>query len=89
MKQAEEAKRQSHDSARRILEDYGPLKHEVDLMRTELLGLEKLPEFATDEKEKLGTLGYVDQAHLYNSVIETSISAAFSKPTIIKFIGKL
>ena len=60
MKQAEEAKRQSHDSARRILEDYGPLKHEVDLMRTELLGLEKLPEFATDEKEKLGTLGYVD-----------------------------
>ena len=57
MKQAEEAKRQSHDSARRILEDYVPLKHDVDLMRTELLGLEKLPELPTEERERLSTIG--------------------------------
>ena len=57
MKQPEEAKRQSHESARRILEDYGPLKHDVDLMRTELLGLEKLPEIQQDERERLGAAG--------------------------------
>ena len=45
IKQAEESKRSAVDSARRIVEDYRPLKHEVDLMRTELLGLEKLPDF--------------------------------------------
>ena len=57
MKQAEEAKRSAIDSARRAFEDYQPLKHEVDLMRTELLGLEKLPELPEDEKEKLGGIG--------------------------------
>jgi hypothetical protein len=58
MKQAEEAKRTAIESARRAFEDYQPLKHEVDLMRTELLGLEKLPELPEEEKEKLGGLGY-------------------------------
>ena len=57
MKQAEEAKRQSHESARRILDDYGPLKHDVDLMRTELLGLEKLPEIQQEDRERLGSFG--------------------------------
>ncbi len=57
MKQAEEAKRQSHETARRILEDYVPLKHDVDLMRTELLGLEKLPDLPQEEKERLGAVG--------------------------------
>ena len=59
MKQAEEAKRSAIDSARRAFEDYQPLKHEVDLMRTELLGLEKLPELPEEEKEKLGGIGWV------------------------------
>ena len=30
-------------------------------MRTELLGLEKLPELANDEKERLGSLGILDK----------------------------
>jgi hypothetical protein len=59
MKQAEEAKRSAIESARRAFEDYTPLKHDVDLMRTELLGLEKLPELPEEEKEKLGGLGLV------------------------------
>ena len=61
MKQAEESKRTTIDNARRIVEDYRPLKHEVDLMRTELLGLEKLPELANEEKDKLTTLGILEK----------------------------
>jgi len=57
IKQAEESKRNTIDSARRLAEDYRPLKHEVDLMRTELLGLEKLPELPNEEKEKMSALG--------------------------------
>ena len=57
MKQAEEAKRLSGHSARRILEDYTPLKHNVNLMRTELLGLEKLPELPQEDRDRLGSIG--------------------------------
>ena len=57
MEQAEGAKRQSHDSARRILDEYGPLKHDIDLMRTDLLGLEKLPELPKEEREKMSSIG--------------------------------
>lgn len=34
MKQAEEAKRSAIESARRAFEEYQPIKHDVDLMRT-------------------------------------------------------
>merc|ERR1712111_272331 len=61
IKQAEESKRIAMDSARRLVEDYRPLKHEVDLMRTELLGLEKLPELANEEKERLTGLGILEK----------------------------
>merc|ERR1712062_920634 len=61
IKQAEESKRTAMDSARRLVEDYRPLKHEVDLMRTELLGLEKLPELANEEKERLSTIGILEK----------------------------
>ncbi len=60
-KQAEESKRNTLDSARRLAEDYRPLKHEVDLMRTELLGLEKLPELANEEKDRLSALGILEK----------------------------
>ena len=59
MKQAEEAKRAAAENARRIIDDYAPLKHDVDLMRTELLGLEKLPDLPQTDKERLGAAGYV------------------------------
>ena len=61
MKQAEEAKRQSVDSARRIIDDYAPLKHEVDLMRVELLGLEKLPDISAEERDKMGAMGLLEK----------------------------
>ena len=61
MKQAEEAKRQAADSARRILDDYGPLKQEVDLMRVELLGLDKLPDVSAEERDKMGAMGLLDR----------------------------
>ena len=57
MKQADEAKRNAQESARRLLEEYRPLKHDVDLMRTELLGLEKLPELPQGDKERMGSIG--------------------------------
>lgn len=61
IKQAEEAKRNSQESARRMLDDYRPLKHEVDLMRTELLGLDRLPDLPDEEKEKLSGLGILEK----------------------------
>lgn len=61
MKQAEESKRSAGENARRIIEDYAPLKHDVDLMRTELLGLEKLPELSPADKERLGAAGLLDK----------------------------
>jgi len=61
IKQAEESKRNTMDSARRLAEDYRPLKQEVDLMRTELLGLERLPELPNEEKEKLTSLGILEK----------------------------
>jgi len=57
------------DSARRLVDDYRPLKHEVDLMRTELLGLEKLPELANEEKERLTGLGILEKP---KSILETA-----------------
>ena len=59
MKQAEEAKRNAQSSARALLDEYRPLKHDVDLMRTELLGIEKLPDLPQSDKERMGSIGYV------------------------------
>ena len=61
IKQAEESKRSAIENARRLVDDYRPLKHEVDLMRTELLGLEKLPELANEEKERLTAVGILEK----------------------------
>jgi len=57
IKQAEESKRNAMDSARRLFDDYRPLKHDVDLMRTELLGLDKLPELPNEDKDKMAAIG--------------------------------
>ncbi len=61
LKQAEESKRGALESARRVIEDYRPLKHEVDLMRTELLGLEKLPDLPNEDKERLSNIGILEK----------------------------
>ncbi|CAB3367375.1 Hypothetical predicted protein [Cloeon dipterum] len=44
MKQAEEAHVKALDTAKRLHEEYLPLKLEIDRMRHECLGLERLPE---------------------------------------------
>jgi len=61
MKQAEEAKRNAQSSARALLDEYRPLKHDVDLMRTELLGIEKLPDLPQSDKERMGSIGLLDK----------------------------
>lgn len=44
MKQAEEAHMKALESAKRMHDEYMPLKMEIDRMRIECLGLERLPE---------------------------------------------
>ena len=61
IKQAEESKRNSMEAARRLYDDYRPLKHDVDLMRTELLGLDKLPDLPADDKDKMAAIGVLDK----------------------------
>lgn len=49
IKQAEESRNRSLDTAKRIHEEYRPLKLDVDRMRREYLGLERLPELHEEE----------------------------------------
>lgn len=49
IKQAEESKTRSMTSAVRIHEEYIPLKHEVDRLRRDCLGLGRLPELHEEE----------------------------------------
>lgn len=49
IKKAEEARNRSLDRAKRIHEDYRPLKHDIDRMRRDYLGLERLPELHEEE----------------------------------------
>lgn len=49
IKQSEECRNRSLDTAKRIHEEYRPLKLEIDRMRREYLGLERLPELHEEE----------------------------------------
>uniref|UniRef100_A0A1B6LEE2 C4H2-type domain-containing protein n=1 Tax=Graphocephala atropunctata TaxID=36148 RepID=A0A1B6LEE2_9HEMI len=49
IKKAEEARNRSLDRAKRVHEDYRPLKHDIDRMRRDYLGLERLPELHEEE----------------------------------------
>ncbi|XP_026478895.1 zinc finger C4H2 domain-containing protein isoform X3 [Ctenocephalides felis] len=49
IKQAEESRARSVSMANRLHEDYRPLKSEVDHMRREYLGLDRLPELHEEE----------------------------------------
>uniref|UniRef100_T1IG76 Uncharacterized protein n=1 Tax=Rhodnius prolixus TaxID=13249 RepID=T1IG76_RHOPR len=51
IKKAEEAKSRSWDRAKRIHDEYRPLKDDIDRMRRDYLGLEKLPELHEQESE--------------------------------------
>lgn len=49
IKQAEENRSRSSAMANRFHEEYLPLKSEIDTMRREYLGLERLPELHEEE----------------------------------------
>ncbi|OWR53295.1 zinc finger C4H2 domain-containing protein isoform X1 [Danaus plexippus] len=49
IKQTEESMSRKLTSAARLHEDYRPLKHEVDLLRRQCLGLDRLPELHEEE----------------------------------------
>lgn len=49
IKQAEESRVRSMSSATRLHEEYLPLKSEVDRLRRECLGLERLPELHEED----------------------------------------
>lgn len=49
IKQAEESRVRSMNSATRLHEEYLPLKSEVDRLRRECLGLERLPELHEED----------------------------------------
>ncbi|KAL1131624.1 hypothetical protein AAG570_011238 [Ranatra chinensis] len=51
IKKAEEARGRSLDRAKRIHEEYQPLKHDIDRMRREYLGLDRLPELHEEEAD--------------------------------------
>lgn len=51
IKKAEEAKNRSIERAKRIYEDYRPLKDDIDRMRRIYLGMENLPELHEEEKD--------------------------------------
>lgn len=49
IKQAEESRTRSMSSALRLHEEYLPLKNDIDRLRRECLGLERLPELHEEE----------------------------------------
>lgn len=51
IKKAEEARGRSLDRAKRVHEEYRPLKQEIDRMRRDYLGLERLPELHEEESD--------------------------------------
>ncbi|XP_075226507.1 zinc finger C4H2 domain-containing protein isoform X2 [Lycorma delicatula] len=51
IKKAEEARSRALDRARRVHEDYRPLKMDIDRMRRDYLGLDRLPELHEEESD--------------------------------------
>lgn len=49
IKQAEESRSRSMSASVRLHEEYLPLKNEIDRLRRECLGLERLPELHEEE----------------------------------------
>lgn len=49
LKQAEESRTRSMSSAMRLHEEYVPLKSEIDRLRRECLGLDRLPDLHEED----------------------------------------
>merc|ERR1712079_137724 len=61
IKQAEESRKGSQESARKLLSEYVPLKQDINRMRTDLLELEKLPEISEEERDRLKSAGVLEK----------------------------
>ncbi|XP_060880340.1 zinc finger C4H2 domain-containing protein isoform X1 [Metopolophium dirhodum] len=53
IKKAEESRNRSMERAKQVHDEYKPLKTDIDLMRRDLLGLERLPELHEEESDLL------------------------------------
>lgn len=74
IKQADESRQRSMNSALRLHEEYMPLKNEVDRLRRECLGLDRLPELHEEEGSTITSEKF---SQLYNTT--KTQSATYSK----------
>lgn len=54
IKQSEEARNRALEAARRFHDEYLPLKLEIDRMRMEYLGLDRLPDLHESDSDLIG-----------------------------------
>lgn len=51
IKKSEESRNRSMERAKQVHDEYKPLKMDIDRMRRDLLGLERLPELHEEESD--------------------------------------
>lgn len=79
IKQAEEARNRARETAKLIHNnDYQPLKHDIDRMRREFLGLERLPELYEIESELISPewVPWLSQSYWKSAVIKVHLVSA-------------
>lgn len=69
IKQAEENRNRSMNIANRVHEEYLPLKHEIDHMRREYLGLNPLPELHEEEGSAISAEYVFIDSNLLHSIL--------------------
>ncbi|VEN37766.1 unnamed protein product [Callosobruchus maculatus] len=78
IKQAEESKTRSMSAAVRLHTEYLPLKNEIDRLRRDCLGLNRLPELHEEEGSSITPEKF---AQLYNAAKSQTTTSTFVKPT--------
>lgn len=79
IKQAEENRQRAQGLANRIHEEYLPLKTEIDHMRRDYLGLDRLPDLHEEEGSTI-TPDRFQQTSFYSGKTHTTPSSSFSRP---------
>lgn len=75
LKQAEESRTRSMGSAMRLHDEYVPLKSEIDRLRRECLGLDRLPDLHEEDGSPISAEKFIQ---LYNSTTKSQ-SQSFAK----------
>lgn len=82
IKQAEENRQRSNSLANRFHEEYQPLKGEIDGMRREYLGLERLPDLHEEEGSAIPPERFQNtQSSNYYAGKLNATSGSFTRPT--------